>query len=55
MEKEYHNYVVLLFNKRDTNNRHWKTFNSLLDAKNYADSWEANNWMALIHEVIGNY
>ena len=49
-------YVVLLANKRDTSNRHWKTFKNLKEAKDYADIWcSGNEWSSFIHEIKGNY
>ena len=48
-------YVVLLASKRDTSDRHWKTFPDLRDAMVYKANWEENEWMGFIHKCEGNY
>jgi hypothetical protein len=49
-------YVVLLSHKRDTSNRHWKTFKTLEEAREFADMWCSDNkWLAFIHKCEGNY
>ena len=48
-------YVVLLANKRDTSNRHWKAFTDLRDAMVYKANWEENEWIGFIHKCEGNY
>ena len=47
-------YVVLLANKRDTFDRHWKTFRDKISAMEYADSWENNQWFIDVYELHEN-
>ena len=48
-------YVVLLASKRDTDNRYWRTFKTLKEAKEYVVSWSENEWLCFIHKCEGNY
>ena len=47
-------YVVLLASKRDTSDRHWKTFRDKESAMRYADNWENNQWFIYVHELNEN-
>ena len=47
-------YVVLLANKRDTSDRHWKTFRNKADAMFYADSWDNTQWFIEVYELNHN-
>ena len=47
-------YVVLLAHKRDTSNRHWKTFKDKESAMRYADNWESNQWFIDMYKLHEN-
>ena len=47
-------YVVLLASKKDTSDRHWKTFSRYEDAIFYADSWENNQWFVEVYKLNEN-
>ena len=45
-----------LYNKRNTSDRHWKTFNNLEEARKFANGWcDDGKWMYFIHKCEGNY
>lgn len=44
-------YIVLLANKRNTSDKHWKVFGTEKEAREYAGDWNYNDWLIQIYEL----